>query len=171
MFNSLLALATIAAQITIVILVILLVTKRGGLITRWVADRAVLLGFLVALAATALSLIYSDVIGFEPCKLCWIQRIFLYPQVIILGLALWKKDKSIIDYSLALSIFGAIVALYQYYGQMFNLAALTACGAGAVSCAQRFFVAFGYITIPLESLTAFLLLAVVMIVYKKLKTN
>lgn len=118
------------------------------------------MGFLVAFLATAGSLLYSNIIGFPPCELCWVQRIFLYPQVIILGLALWKKTKDAAVYSLALSGLGALVAAFHYYGQMFNPDALSACEAGGVSCAQLFFVEFGYITIPLMSLTTFIVIGI-----------
>ena len=115
--------------------------------------------FLVALVATAISLVYSDIIGFVPCELCWIQRIFLYPQVIILGLALWKKTKDSEIYCSALSLIGGVIALYHFYGQSFNPSALPACDAlGEASCAARYFVEFGYVTIPLMSLTGFLLI-------------
>ena len=119
------------------------------------------------LFSVAVSLIYSDVIGYEPCKLCWIQRIFLYPQVIILGLALWKKTKDSSLYCLALSSVGAVIAGYHFYGQSFNPNALPTCDTiGTASCAVRFFVEFGYITLPLMSLTAFLLIITLMLLNK-----
>ena len=42
---------------------------------------------VVALTATAGSLYFSEVAGFEPCALCWYQRIAMYPLVLILGIA------------------------------------------------------------------------------------
>ena len=130
----------------------------------WIGERAVLLGFIVTGAALAGSLVYSEIIGFDPCKLCWIQRIFIYPQVLILGLALWKKTKDAATYCFWLSIIGLIVAAYHYYGQMFNPSALPCVAAGAGSCAVRFFVEFGYITIPLMSFSVFGLLSVLMFI-------
>ena len=122
------------------------------------------IGLLVALVSVAVSLIYSDIIGYEPCKLCWIQRIFLYPQLVILGLAIWKKTKDAAIYCLALSTIGAVIAGYHFYGQSFNAGVLPACDvSGGASCAVRFFVEFGYVTIPLMSFTAFLLIIVFML--------
>lgn len=114
---------------------------------------------VVAISVTA-SLIYSEVIGFPPCELCWMQRVFMYPQLIIFGLALWKKTRDSAIYCLPLSVVGTIIAGYHFYGQSFNPDALPACDItiGATSCAVKYFVEFGYITLPLMSLISFLLL-------------
>ncbi len=147
--------------------VILLLARYGRVEQRTWAENIIRIGgkwglegsFLVAFTGTALSLVYSEIIGFVPCYLCWIQRIFLYPQVIILGLALWKKTKDAAIYCSVLSVIGGIIALYNFYGQSFNPNALPECDAlGQVSCAVRYFVEFGYVTIPVMSLTAFLLI-------------
>lgn len=130
------------------------------------------LAFVIAASGTLVSLIYSEVIGFAPCELCWVQRIFLYPHVIILGLALWKNTKDAARYCLALSGIGALVALYHFYGQSFNPSALPGCDAiGGASCAVRYFVEFGYVTIPLMSLTAFLLIIIFLLLAKSAQKN
>ncbi len=136
-------------------------------LSRKTADHAFLIGFLVSLLAVASSFFYSNVIGFAPCELCWWQRVFLYPQVILFGVALYNEkinkvqDELVFLYSLALSLIGGGIAFFQYYGQMFNPAVLGACAAQGVSCAQIFFVSFGYITIPMMSLTAYLTLILI----------
>ncbi|MCX6701986.1 MAG: disulfide bond formation protein B [Candidatus Zambryskibacteria bacterium] len=63
------------------------------------------------------SLIYSEIISFPPCDLCWYQRMFMYPQAIIVLMAMFRKDKTIIDYLVPLSILGAVIALYQSFIQ------------------------------------------------------
>ncbi|MDO8590950.1 MAG: disulfide bond formation protein B [bacterium] len=146
--------------------------KWGREVLAKIGSYGLALGFLVALASVIISLVYSDIIGYEPCKFCWIQRIFLYPQVIILGLALWKKTKDAITYCLALSFIGTPIAAYLFYGQSFNPNALPACGVtGETSCAVRYFVEFGYITIPLMSLTAFILIIVSLLLAKSAEKN
>jgi disulfide bond formation protein DsbB len=167
MANTLLALLTIGAQIGTVILVIACGLDRKGRLVRCVAAYGVALAFCIAVATTGLSLFYSEILGFEPCTLCWVQRIFLFPQVIILGLALWKRDLLASDYSLGLSIPGAVIAFYHYYGQMFNTSALPCKTAEAISpCAQRFVLEFGYVTIPMMAFTTFMLLIVLMCIHK-----
>ena len=87
--------------------------------------------FWAVLSAVVGSLIYSQIVGFPPCDLCWWQRIFMYPQVIILLVAMRRKDKGIIDYLMPLSIIGAIISLYQSFVQWGFGGSLFACTASA----------------------------------------
>ena len=122
----------------------------------FIARQADKLSFLIALAAMLGSLYFSEIVGFEPCKLCWYQRIFFYPLVFILGLGLYKKDKNLTDYTLLLSALGGLIAFYQVLLER-GLAPSVACLAGgAVSCSQIFVMYFGFLTIPLMSLLGFL---------------
>lgn len=125
-------------------------------------------GFLLTVGGIVLTLFYSDVLGFAACGLCWLQRVFLYPQAILFGLALWKKDRGIADYSIALSLLGGAVALYQHYLQMGGTSVLP-CPAvpGATDCAQRFLFEFGYITFPLMAFTLFAFLIVLMLFVRR----
>ena len=41
------------------------------------------------------SLYFSEIRQYEPCELCWYQRIAMYPLVIVLGIAYIKKDYKI----------------------------------------------------------------------------
>lgn len=165
--NQILGGLTIIAQIGIIFLIIFLITKRP-LFLRFAADKAIVLAFAVAFVAMAGSLIYSEIIGYEPCKLCWFQRIFMYPQVFILGLALIKKDRVAADYSIMLSVVGAIIAGYHYLLQRGAVPATSCSAVGySVSCAQKFVMQYGYITIPMMALTAFVAIALLMLAYKK----
>lgn len=166
--NTLWSILTVVAQVlSVMILVYVFVKKDIPVITgvsRRISEKAVLFSFILALLSTIGSLIYSDVIGYEPCKLCWFQRIFMYPLVILLGLALIKKDNSVLlkTYALALALGGGVVALFHYVGQLgwnpFGLECL-AIGQSA-SCNKNFVLEFGYVTIPLMSLSVFILIAV-----------
>jgi len=128
---------------------------------------AVLLAFLVVLSATLGSLFFSSVAGFAPCTLCWYQRIFIFPQVVILGMALLKKDQAVADYIIALSSVAGVIALYHQYLQ-FGGSPLVPCSASAeaVSCAQRFILEFGYVTIPMMTLTVSLMVIILMLFVK-----
>jgi len=75
--------------------------------------------WVVALVATLGSLYYSEVRLFLPCELCWYQRIFMYPQAVILGLALWRQDFGVWPYSLALSLLGGSVSVLHLTQQWF----------------------------------------------------
>lgn len=156
--TQILSFLTIAGQVIIVLLVLDLFFRERTAVRQWLARHALLLMFVVVLIATLGSLFYSEIAGYEPCKLCWLQRIFMYPQVIVLGLALWKKDPGIVDYVIALSAIGAVIAASHYYLQVSGVSILPCSAVGySAACAQRFVLQFGYITIPMMALTAFLL--------------
>lgn len=174
--NKTSAIATILGQIFLfVFLLIYLAITRGKSVNKklltisdYLVEKHQILAFVVVVMATFVSVIYSDIIGYEPCKLCWVQRIFLYPQVVILGIAIWKKTKDSEVYCLFLSVIGGLIALYHFYGQSFNPDALSVCGVtSGASCAINFFTEFGYITIPMMSLTSFAILSVLFLVGKK----
>jgi disulfide bond formation protein DsbB len=155
--SQLLPILTLIAQVIVVLLVVGWLTSRKEL--SFVKTHALTFAFVVALVATLGSLFYSEVLGFEPCKLCWFQRIFMYPQVILLGLAAWRKDHGIIDYTAILSAIGGIIAAFHYYLQITDISILPCSATGySASCSQRFVMEFGYITIPLMALTAFALI-------------
>jgi len=156
--NQALALLTIAGQIIVAVLIVSFTTKRSAALN-FFTKHALAFSLAVALAATLGSLFYSEIAGYEPCKLCWFQRILMYPQVILLGIAWLKKDNGIVLYGIALSSLGALIAGYQYLLQIGFAPSIGCSAVGySVDCAQRFVMQFGYITIPMMALTAFLLI-------------
>ena len=155
--NQILSLLTITGQIIIVSVLIILLLKNK-IISDLIGKEAILFSFAVSLIATLGSLFYSEIAGFEPCKLCWFQRILMYPQIILLGLAILRKDKNIISYTFWLSVIGAVIAGYHYLLQIGVAPNLYCSAVGySVSCSQRFAMNFGYITIPMMAFTAFLM--------------
>lgn len=154
----LLPVLTIAGQLILVGGVILFILRKENFLLKLVQRKAFLFSFIVVLIATAGSLFYSEVAGFAPCKLCWFQRIFMYSQVVVLAVALLKNDRTIAVYNLALSSIGALVADYHYLIQIGAAPAVSCSVVGySVSCSETFAPVFGYITIPLMALTAFLM--------------
>lgn len=165
--NQALAILTIAGQAILAVLIISLVIKRNEPFI-FFAKNALAFSFLVALTATLGSLFYSEVTGYEPCKLCWFQRIFMYPQAIILGLAWLKKDYGIALYGIILSSIGALIAGYHYLLQIGLVPSINCSAVGySVSCSKRFVMQFGYITIPMMAFTVFLLIIIFMIIIKR----
>ena len=168
-----LAILTILAQIGIMLSVfyLLFFRKKYSFVQKFIGKYSLLLAFIIALTATSGSLFYSEIVGFAPCVLCWYQRIFMYPQVILLGMAFWKKDKAIIDYSLALSIIGTVIAGYHYLMQLGVVSSFPCTAVGySISCTKLFVMQFGYITLPLMSFTAFLSITVLLFLAIKLRT-
>ncbi|MCF7815984.1 MAG: disulfide bond formation protein B [Candidatus Pacebacteria bacterium] len=142
------------------------IKKFEGLVSMW----GMVLAYSSTLSATVLSLIYSEIFGFIPCGLCWIERILLYPQVILIGVAVFIKDISMPVYGIVLSSFGLIVSLYHHYLQMGGNEFIPCPASGAGSdCLKRFFFEFNFMTFPLLSTILFVFL-IVLYTYI-LKTN
>ena len=162
------ALGTLALQIFAVFLVIIYIYRRSTFasIAAVVQKYALVGALMLSTAALVLAVYYSSVLGIEPCPLCWWQRIFLFPQVILFALALWKKDSDIAIYSIALSVIGSAIALYHHALQILPGTGLP-CPATGVSCAQRIIFEFGYITFPLIALTIFVTLIVLMLFVRR----
>ena len=160
LMTSALTPVTVVGEILIIVLLVALVRartqRRPNAVTQFFGKYGFMLSLLVALAAVVGSLTYSEIAGFEPCVLCWYQRIFMYPLVILFAVALWKKDEGVTKYVLPLAVIGAAIAAFHYIGQMFlpDLLTCEAVGSSA-SCAQRFFVGLGHITLPFMSFVAF----------------
>ncbi|MBI5803527.1 disulfide bond formation protein B [Candidatus Pacearchaeota archaeon] len=117
-----------------------------------------ILAFLVVLIATLGSLYYSEILNYEVCVLCWYQRIFIYSQIVLFGIALWNKDRNVIKYSIGLSIVGLLIAIYHFFVQTFGT---SFCGVnGGVDCAIREIMAYNYITFPIMAITIFVLMII-----------
>ena len=120
------------------------------------------LAWVVSIVAVAGSLYLSEVLKYEPCKLCWFQRIFMYPQIVLLGIATYRNDKRIIPYVLPLSIIGGSISIYHYAEQKIPaLSKVLPCTIG-VPCNKDYLNFFGFITIPLLALIAFTLITILL---------
>ena len=121
----------------------------------------------IALLATLGSLYFSEILKFTPCVLCWYQRICIYPLVVILFVGIIRKDRNMAYYVLPLSIIGTLISLYQnllYYKVIPE--ALAPCITG-VSCTTQYINYFGFISIPLLSLIALVIITIAMMYYAK----
>lgn len=167
LFSTLTVIGQIIAVLTVIVIVVSWKRKKSHKILVFLEKNAVLFAFIVASVAMIGSLTYSEAVGYTPCELCWFQRILMYPQVAILGLALLKRDRNVYDYSIVLSALGILIATYHYLLQIGAAPALTCSAVGAaVSCSQAPFFGFGYITIPMMSLTAFSMILLFMLALK-----
>ena len=98
--------------------------------------------------------------GFEACILCWYQRIIVFPLPIILLVALIKKDKNVRNYVLPLISIGGLIALYNVIVE--RTGSKFCDTASLIPCDVIYFTQFNYITIPVMSLTLFVLLGILM---------
>ena len=128
-----------------------------------VSPSALWLAFAVALVCTLGSLYYSEVAHFTPCRLCWYQRIAMYPLVPLLGLAAWRRDTGIRPYALALAGLGAPISAWHVLVERFPTLEGPYCDPAA-PCSAIWVNTFGYLTIPTMALSGFLLIAVLLLV-------
>ncbi|MGE6489090.1 disulfide oxidoreductase [Paenisporosarcina sp. NPDC076898] len=124
------------------------------------SENMLLFMWVVSLAATMGSLFFSEIRHYEPCELCWIQRIFMYPLVIILGIAYVQKNARIAVTTATFSVIGGAISLYHYGLQKITFLSENAPACGRVSCTGEYINIFGFITIPFLALTAFILIAI-----------
>ncbi|MFJ7827731.1 disulfide oxidoreductase [Psychrobacillus sp. NPDC096623] len=123
-------------------------------------ENLLLFMWTVALTATLGSLYFSEIKGYEPCDLCWYQRILMYPLVLILGIAYIQKNPKIAMTTLAFSVIGGCISAYHYSIQKLSFLQETAPACGRVPCTGQYINYAGFITIPFLALIAFILIAI-----------
>jgi len=129
------------------------------------------LAWFVAGVSTLGSLFFSYVMEFAPCVLCWYQRVFLFPLVLILAVGLFPFDRKVVKFALPLAIAGWVTALYHnllYTGIIPE--SIQPCSKG-VSCTEEYIELFGFLTIPMLSLLSFSTIAALLIVLKRMASK
>ena len=125
--------------------------------------------FIQSLIATSGSLYFSEIMKLTPCTLCWYQRICMYPIAIIMLIGLYNKDTNVHKYVIPFSLTGLLITIYHnllIYGILSD--PIVACSLQE-TCSITIRKWFGFITIPLLSLTAFTVINILMILYMKMK--
>lgn len=113
------------------------------------------------------SLYFSEIKGFTPCELCWVQRIFMYPLVIIYGAALLKRNLTMAVSGFILSGIGMLVSIYHYLIQKVPALQETGDTCGIVPCNAEYVNYAGFITIPFLAGVAFMVIFVLHIILWK----
>lgn len=113
------------------------------------------LSFILAVIATSGSLYMSQIVGYTPCHLCWLQRILMYPLVILFGISI-LLDTDVVEYAIPMATIGGGIAGYHYIIQRMEQFQSAGCSITSVSCDTEYTFYLGIVTIPLMAFTAFL---------------
>ncbi len=167
--NTILSIGTLFLQIVSLLLIVMIFTKDKGNLAKWFSDKSLVLVLLTMGGSMLASLFYSEVIGYLPCLLCWYQRIAIYSISIISLVAVVKKTSDDVwKYISTLAGLGAVVALFHVFSRTTN-SEIFDCSAVGPSCLQELFTKFGYIDIPVMSLTALAFVLILIINRKRFK--
>ena len=168
-----LALLALLAETATVVLVAALVVRAARPATGWAAGllgavRPVALGVAAVVAIVSMlgSLYYSEVANFPPCRLCWFQRIGMYPLAVILPLAAWRRDWAVRWYALPLAVGGGLVSVYHVLIERYPSLESGSCDP-TNPCSIIWVERFGYLTIPTMALSGFALIAVLLLLPKE----
>ncbi|HEX6222321.1 MAG TPA: disulfide oxidoreductase [Acidimicrobiia bacterium] len=160
-YSNLVALLALVSLIGATGLIVIRMVK-GPDAALLLGNKALWLAWVVALVATVGSLVYSEVIHFEPCRLCWFQRIAMYPMAIILLVGAIRREFQVKYYALPLALIGLGISIYHYVLQTFP--ALEGGGGCDPSnpCSAKYVDIFGFISIPFMAGAGFIVIAVLL---------
>ena len=123
--------------------------------------------WVIAVIATLGSLFFSEIMGLPPCSLCWYQRIFMYPLVLILLAGMFPLDQKIVRYALPIAVVGLGFAVYHYLLYTGVIPeTMQPCSQG-VSCTKINLHLFGIITIPVLSILSYCGIITMLLIFRK----
>lgn len=167
-----LALLAVVANVAVLAALVLWLGRRRSAVLRRVSDaalaavgpQALVLAAAVAGVCVAGSLYLSEVAHFIPCKLCWYQRIAMYPLLPILVTAALRRDFRVGSYVLPLAVIGGLISSYHVLLERFpSLEGASGCDPDN-PCSAILLVRFSYLTIPAMALSGFALITVLVLV-------
>lgn len=152
MFTTLVALGTIGLQIATAAFIVLWIGKSPLL--KKVHGKTNIIIAVLFISSALVSLIYEYSFGYEPCLLCWYQRIAIFGIALLSLTGDVRKNKTLQKQVLLFSLLGLGIAILHNYIDIIP-SGIDICGTGP-SCLKRYIYEFGYITIPMMSFTLLL---------------
>jgi disulfide bond formation protein DsbB len=135
-----------------------------------ITSAALAFAWIVAVFCTSASLFLQFGEYLEPCDLCWLQRIGMYPQALILGIAVLMGDRYMVKrYMIPLASVGSVVSVIHInlpnLMQLFNIQTFPGCSLSE-PCSVQPITEFGFITIPYMALSGFLLIVTMLLLVR-----
>jgi disulfide bond formation protein DsbB len=128
-----------------------------------VAPQSAVFAWIVATVTTLGSLYYSEHAGFTPCELCWYQRIVMYPLVVVLGVAVLRRDRAVWITSLVFVGIGAPLSLYHWLVERVPAFEHSSSCSALVPCNTPYFEKLGFVTLAWMAMSSFLLIGALMV--------
>lgn len=122
------------------------------------------LTLLVAGAATLGSLYFSEFADYVPCRLCWFQRIAMYPIALVALVAVLRRDRDARWYILPMAAAGIAVSTWHYLLEWNPTWEGEACGLVGPACSVLWFRTFDFVSLALMALCGFAAIIVVNVV-------
>jgi disulfide bond formation protein DsbB len=164
-FNNLFAILTLVAGAGAIGLLVYRAVN-GPEAAALLGDKAIWLAFAVALVATVGSLLYSEAFHYVPCRLCWFQRIAMYPLAILLLVGAIRREAVVKFYALPLALIGLAVSIYHNFVQFFPSLEGGSCDP-EVPCSARSIEMFGFMDLPFMAGIGFIVISVLLAFYTK----
>jgi disulfide bond formation protein DsbB len=120
---------------------------------------------VIAIVATAGSLYLSEVAHFTPCRLCWYQRIGMYPLGVICLVAALRRDARAWPYPLTLALATLPISIYHVLLERYPSLETGVCEV-ANPCTIVWAKHFGVVTIPFMAACGFLAIAATMVLIR-----
>ena len=158
-----LALLALSAQVMILGGIVAVGLRRSVVVSA-VGPLALAGAAAIAVTSTLGSLYLSEVAHFTPCRLCWYQRIAMYPLSVLLVVAAARRDGAVRRYATPLAIIGALIASYHVLLERFPNLETSACDPNN-PCSLIWVKKFGYLTIPTMALTGFIGILALLLVH------
>jgi disulfide bond formation protein DsbB len=161
---AILAIVALAGAVGLIVYRLVKGPAAAGLLE----GKAIWLAWIVALVCTVGSLIYSEVIHFVPCRLCWFQRIAMYPLAIILLVGAIRREAVVKYYAVPLALVGLVISIYHNVLQFVPSLEGGSCDP-LNPCSARSIAVFGFMDLPFMAGAGFIVIAVLLAFYTKAK--
>ena len=123
--------------------------------------------WLVAATGLLGSLFFSEVMGLKPCVLCWYQRIFMYPLVLVFLVGLFPLDRAVFRYAFPIAVIGWGFAVYHYLLYSGYIPENLQPCSEDLSCADINLELLGFITIPMLSILSYTTIIIFLLIFHK----
>jgi disulfide bond formation protein DsbB len=151
-------LALVAAAFALFVVVARLLGTRvpaaGRMVSALGAQRNAIT-LAIGATATAGSLYFSEVAHYVPCRLCWFQRVAMYPIGVVALVGLLRRDRAARWYVVPLAAVGLPISAYHYLIEWKPGLDTGSCALFGPACTDIWFRTFGFATLAFMALCGF----------------